>query len=233
MCSNVSLFVKYVCCVYSLVEKWWLNVCGCGLSRTNKELLWLWQSDGQMRRLWSNHVKPDLLSAVESAFSEGQQVNVWSFVDVTPVFTKEFLRHTQTQTHTLLGENERCVCQSNANPAGFFLQVTADVWLTPVRPYLSWWQSLTTLHGENASRRQTRRLTLDISVKVPVIVAGSLVLLCVSSSSCPALLSCYCYSSCFRISYMSFGCFLSYFEGLFSYTCCSLFLDVGFWSILL
>lgn len=148
-------------------------------------------------------------------------------------FCSLFLRHTQTQTHTLLGENERCVCQSNANPAGFFLQVTADVWLTPVRPYLSWWQSLTTLHGENASRRQTQRLTLDISVKVPVIVAGSLVLLCVSSSSCPALLSCYCYSSCFRISYMSFGCFLSYFEGLFSYTCCSLFLDVGFWSILL
>lgn len=85
-------FVKYVCCVYSLAEKWWLNVCGSGLSRTNKELLWLWQSDGQMRRLWSNHVTPDLLSAVESAFSEGQQVNVWSFVDVTPVFTKEFLQ---------------------------------------------------------------------------------------------------------------------------------------------
>lgn len=110
MCSNVSLFVKYVCCVYSLVEKWWLNVCGCGLSRTNKELLWLWQSDGQMRRLWSNHVKPDLLSAVESAFSEGQQVNVWSFVDVTPVFTKEFLQSvSNSDTHAARWKWAVCV----------------------------------------------------------------------------------------------------------------------------
>lgn len=150
-------------------------------------------------------------------------------------FCSLFLRHTQTQTHTLLGENERCVCQSNANPAVFFCLQTAG----NIRRVIDACETLFVLVTEphNAARRkhipQTRRLTLDISVKVPVIVAGSLVLLCVSSSSCPALLSCYCYSSCFRISYMSFGCFLSYFEGLFSYTCCSLFLDVDFWSILL
>lgn len=65
-------FMLCVRCTCDASGKVWLNVCGSRLSQTNEELLCLCQSNGHISRLWSNHVKPDLMSAVKSTFSGGK-----------------------------------------------------------------------------------------------------------------------------------------------------------------